>query len=391
MEENNLEGNSVIHDNFEEVPRKKVIEFKPPLYRQRYYFVKNLVNQHKPKKVADLGCGDTSLIWMLKFHSCIELLVGVDIDEDKLQWKGSKLSPFMGDFLSPRDLNLTITLYHGSAVERDSRLLGFDLITCIELIEHLDSEDLTRFPKVVFGYLSPSMVVISTPNSEFNPLFPAVTLRDADHKFEWNRMQFQTWALDVANRYNYTVEFTGVGEPPAGAEEVGYCTQIGIFQKNGTEATETCASEQCREHIYKAVFTASYPSLQQKRFRQLVLINEVFREIQSMRRKFVQSLKPEDERELDHKSKATGHSKTCIALVGPVFTEAEKTNIEKSPKPFCVGNKFYVPLERLLAYPKVNRLCDNIEALKTLIADSVRLNSDGSAVKVDLTDEVDNY
>lgn len=60
-------------------------------------------------------------------------------------------------------------------------------------IEHLDSEDLARFPDVVFGYLSPAMVVISTPNSDFNPLFPAVTLRDSDHKFEWNRKQFQTW------------------------------------------------------------------------------------------------------------------------------------------------------------------------------------------------------
>ncbi|XP_004620071.1 small RNA 2'-O-methyltransferase [Sorex araneus] len=391
MEQSDLECNNVTDGNFEEVAGKKVIEFKPPLYRQRYYFVKNLVNKHKPKKVADLGCGDTSLIWLLKFHSCIELLVGVDIDEDKLQWKGSKLSPFMGDFLSPRDLNLTITLYHGSAVEKDSRLLGFDLITCIELIEHLDSRDLARFPKVVFGYLSPAMVVISTPNSEFNPLFPTVTLRDSDHKFEWSRMQFQTWALDVANLYNYSVEFTGVGEPPIGAEEVGYCTQIGIFRKNFTKSATLCQSEQHGELTYKAVFTAIYPSLQQKRFRQLVLTNEVFREVQSMKHTFVQSLKPQDEGAFCDKSKDAGLSRACVTLLGPVFTEAEKTNIEKSPEPFCIGNKFYVPLERLFAYPKVNRLCDNIEVLKTLIAGSVGLNSDGSAVKVDLLDEEESF
>lgn len=57
----------------------------------------------------------------------------------------------------------------------------------------------------------------------------------------------------MANLYNYSVEFTGVGEPPAGAEDVGYCTQIGIFQKNLAKATETCFSEQHGEHIYKAV------------------------------------------------------------------------------------------------------------------------------------------
>lgn len=60
-------------------------------------------------------------------------------------------------------------------------------------IEHLDSEDLAKFPEVVFGYFSPGMVVISTPNSDFNPLFPASTFRNSDHKFEWNQTQFQHW------------------------------------------------------------------------------------------------------------------------------------------------------------------------------------------------------
>lgn len=60
-------------------------------------------------------------------------------------------------------------------------------------IEHFDSEDLAKFPEVVFGYMSPAMIVISTPNSEFNSLFPSAVFRDSDHKFEWSRMQFQTW------------------------------------------------------------------------------------------------------------------------------------------------------------------------------------------------------
>ncbi|XP_062962359.1 small RNA 2'-O-methyltransferase [Cynocephalus volans] len=383
MEDKNIQCNSVVDGNFEEVSREKVIQFKPPLYKQRYQFVKNLVDQHEPKKVADLGCGDTSLIRLLKVYPCIELLVGVDIDEDKLRWRGDKLSPFMGDFLKPRDLDLTITLYHGSAVERDSRLLGFDLITCIELIEHLDSGDLARFPEVVFGYLSPAMVVISTPNSEFNPLFPIVTLRDSDHKFEWNRMEFQTWALCVANCYNYSVEFTGVGEPPAGAESVGFCTQIGIFRKNGGRATESCVSEQHHQHVYKAVFTTSYPSLKQERFLRLVLVNEVSQQVESLRVRYLRRLKEQD-RESGNEPKDTGCSETHIPCFGPVFTEDEKARIEKSPKPFCVGDKFFVPLQRLLAYPKLNRLCAEEEMMRSVIADSVDLSVDGSAVVVDL-------
>lgn len=50
-----------------------------------------------------------------------------------LYFCSDKLSPSIGDHLGPRDLDLSIVLYRGSAVEKDSRLLGFDLITCIEL------------------------------------------------------------------------------------------------------------------------------------------------------------------------------------------------------------------------------------------------------------------
>uniref|UniRef100_A0A671FKU5 Small RNA 2'-O-methyltransferase n=1 Tax=Rhinolophus ferrumequinum TaxID=59479 RepID=A0A671FKU5_RHIFE len=363
-----------------QVPIKRIIQFSPPLYRQRYNFVKNLVDQHKPKKVADLGCGNALLIQTLKCHSCIELLVGVDINKDKIGSCG--LSPFFGDYLSPRELNLSIILYHGSAVERDSRLLGFDLITCIELVEHLEPRDLADFPQVVFGYLSPAMIVISTPNSEFNPLFPAVTLRDSDHKFEWNRKQFQTWASDVANLYNYSVEFTGVGEPPAGAGNVGYCTQIGVFRKIGAKATESCIAGQHDEYVYKMVYSISYPSLQQKEVRKYALVNEVSRQVQCLRRGYVISLKILQ----DDASERLSDS-GLITFSGPVFTELEKTNIEKSPKPFSFGNKFYVPLERLFAYPKVNRLCDNVDTMRALIADTMKLNRDGSAVKVDLHDE----
>ncbi|XP_016073656.1 PREDICTED: small RNA 2'-O-methyltransferase [Miniopterus natalensis] len=380
---NNKEGNSAVDGNFD-LPIKKAINFSPPLYRQRYSFVNDLVNRHKPKKVADLGCGNASLIQMIKSHSCLELIVGVDINIDKIGSQRCRLSPFSGEYLSPRDLNLSITLYHGSVVERDSRLLGFDLVACIELIEHLDSEDLARFPEVVFGYLSPAMIVISTPNSDFNPLFPAVTLRDSDHKFEWNRKQFQTWALGVANFYGYSVEFTGVGEPPEGAGNVGYCTQIGVFQKIGAPATRSGAAEQCDRHVYKIVYSVSYPSLQQKEVRKLALANEVSRQVQSLRHRYVSSLRIlRNGHEHGHRLSDTG----LVTFSGPVFTELEKLRIEKSPRPFCFGNKLYVPLERLLAYPKVSRLCGDVATMRALIGDTVRLSSDGSAVKVNLRDE----
>ncbi|KAM6217109.1 small RNA 2'-O-methyltransferase [Rhynchocyon petersi] len=379
---------SMVDGNFEDLPNA-VIKFNPPLYRQRYHFVRDVVVQHEPKKVADLGCGETSLLWMLKFHQCIELLVGVDINEEKLRWKKYRLSPLIGDYLKPREQTLTVTLYRGSAVERDSRLRGFDLITCIELIEHLEAEDLAKFPEVVFGFLSPTMVIISTPNSEFNPLFPVVKLRDSDHKFEWNRIQFQMWALDAANRYNYSVEFTGVGNPPAWAEDVGYCTQIGIFKKNPTKAVGLCVPEQQGEHVYKMVYTTTYPSLQQKKYRQCAVVNEVISQIHDMRRELLESLKAQSDRDFEAMPEDTDTSEAPFECLRPVLAPLND-KMEKIPKPFCIGNMFYVPLERLFSLPKVKHLCINIEMLKTLIAGTVTLNSDGSAVMVDIYDGRDD-
>uniref|UniRef100_G1TMH4 Small RNA 2'-O-methyltransferase n=1 Tax=Oryctolagus cuniculus TaxID=9986 RepID=G1TMH4_RABIT len=324
MEGEKAQCTNVIGNN-REVPKERIIKFKPPLYRQRYQFVKDIVDQHEPKKVADLGCGDTSLIRLLKVYPCIEELVGVDIDEDKLRWRGDQLSPFMGDFLKPRDLDLTITLYHGSAVERDSRLLGFDLITCIEL------------------------------------------------------------ALFVANRYGYSVEFTGVGDPPAGAESVGFCTQIGIFRKNEERAAESRVSERHDEHVYKAVFTASYPSLQQERFLRLVLVNEVSRQVESLRLKHLRRLR-EGEGLLGIQPPENDSN---FPSFGPAFTDVEKARIENSPKPFVAGRKFFVPLRRLVAYPKLHRICPNEDVMRSLVDDCISLSSDGSAVVVDLHDHYD--
>ncbi|XP_006197558.1 small RNA 2'-O-methyltransferase isoform X1 [Vicugna pacos] len=382
MEENHLECNSVVDGNVEDVPDKKVIKFNPPLYRQRYEFVKNLVAQHEPKKVADLGCGDVFLLRMLKYQKCLEELVGVDINEEKFKWHGCKLSACVGDHLYPRELDLIITLYQGSVLEKDCRLVGFDMVTCIELIEHFDSEDLAKFPEVVFGYMSPAMIVISTPNSDFNSLFPYSDFRDLDHKFEWSRMEFQTWALDVANRYNYSVEFTGVGEPPSGAEDVGYCTQIGIFHRKA-QATEPDISEQQGQHVYQVAYTTSYPSLQQIKYRRRVVVYETYREVHRMRRKYKMGL-TWCELEADPEDSDNPRRKFTSDLPSPQpLKEAEKST-EMTPKPFCIGDKFYVPLERIIAYPKVKHLCGNVEELRALIADAVELNCSGSAVQVDL-------
>ena len=53
---------------------------------------------------------------------------------------------------------------------------------------------LEKVPQSLFGSVHPKTVVLSTPNADFNVLFPDLRgFRHHDHKFEWTRQQFQSW------------------------------------------------------------------------------------------------------------------------------------------------------------------------------------------------------
>ena len=86
-------------------------------------------------------------------------------------------------------------LVQGSIAECDIRLEDVDAVTAIELIEHLTPDILEKFPQTVFGQMKPKIVIITTPNKEYNVLFEHFEgpFRHWDHKFEWTRSEFQNW------------------------------------------------------------------------------------------------------------------------------------------------------------------------------------------------------
>ncbi|XP_053106337.1 small RNA 2'-O-methyltransferase isoform X3 [Hemicordylus capensis] len=362
------------------------IKFTPPLYKQRYQFIIQLVSKHKPKKVADLGCADCRLLWMLKFCNCIEVLVGLDISEEVMKEKISvlfnfsasryTLSPLPGDYLQPSERALTVTLHQGSVAHKDPCMLGFDMVTCIELIEHLEAKELEKFPEVVFGFMSPAMIIISTPNSEFNPLLSVTLFRHPDHKFEWNRAQFQNWALDTAAHYGYRVEFTGLGVPPPG-KDVGFCTQIGVFVRNDLKNREPDKFEKCREHAYKTVFKAVYPSLKDEKYLQNAVVGEVFRTAQLIARRIL-DCKISNPVEIE----PSLQPQHCFLKYLEHFPLAEKDN--RSMEPFINGSTVSIPLEKIFSFPKVHHLCGTFETLTKLITGKVTLSKDGTAVLIDV-------
>jgi hypothetical protein len=73
--------------------------------------------------------------------------------------------------------------------------------------------------------------VLTTPNSEYNSKFPTLAagkFRHRDHRFEWTRSEFQSWANAVCERFSYKVEFDNIGDVD---ENLGAPTQMAIFRK----------------------------------------------------------------------------------------------------------------------------------------------------------------
>lgn len=178
--------------------------------------------------VVDLGCGEGRLLQRLLKKGRFTRLTGVDPDLANLERAGARLHlEDAGDKMRER-----VTHLQGSATLPDSRLVGRDAIALVEVIEHLEPEGLENLEEAVFGVARPRAVVLTTPNRDYNelfPSFPAGAMRHPDHRFEWSREELRTWAEGVCARRGYAVELGSWGlEDP----EKGGTTSTAVFRRD---------------------------------------------------------------------------------------------------------------------------------------------------------------
>ena len=179
------------------------------------------------KRVLDLGCGEGRLLGMLLPYAGFEEVVGVDVS----YWSLEKAQQRLRLDRMPERVAKKLKLLHGSLVYRDARLAGFDAAAVVEVVEHLDVPRLAAFERVLFEFARPSTVVMTTPNREYNALFPTLPvgkLRHKDHRFEWTRAEFAAWGEGVAARHGYSFTRTDIGPLD---ETAGAPTQMGVFQR----------------------------------------------------------------------------------------------------------------------------------------------------------------
>jgi 2-polyprenyl-3-methyl-5-hydroxy-6-metoxy-1,4-benzoquinol methylase len=107
---------------------------------------------------------------------------------------------------------------------------GIEFIALSEVIQQISDRD---WIANVFK-LNPDILVVTTPNREFNVNYPDILLcenglRDPEHAFEFTQSEFIDWARERAGRSNYAVDILPLG--PADTAH-GPASLMAVFQKH---------------------------------------------------------------------------------------------------------------------------------------------------------------
>ena len=202
------------------------LERKISLHEVRLETVEAKILECGAQRVIDLGCGEGKLLRRLLKQWQLKEIVGVDVAVRTLEIAAKRLKlDELPSFQASR-----IKLLHGSLMYRDRRFEKYDVAAIVEVIEHLDEPRLSAFERVVFRHARPRVAIVTTPNSEYNvmwPTLPAGKFRHADHRFEWTRAEFNTWCDSIAERFGYSVELFPIGPEE---ENIGAPSQMAVFK-----------------------------------------------------------------------------------------------------------------------------------------------------------------
>lgn len=205
-----------LDDRTDDEPEAEVDHRSRPLNALRHEAVLAALREVGARSVIDLGCGPGQLLARLLDEASFERVTGCDVSTGSLRAATRRLRT---DRMSERQAE-RLTLFQGALTYTDDRFAGYDAAVLMEVVEHVDPARLPALERVVFGDARPGAVVVTTPNREYNDLYPdlrpgpdgAAPMRHPDHRFEWDRAELAAWADRVGSTYGYRVEHRGVGD-----------------------------------------------------------------------------------------------------------------------------------------------------------------------------------
>jgi ubiquinone biosynthesis O-methyltransferase len=118
--------------------------------KARYDIVLNIIREEKPSKILDVGCGDGALTYLMSMDG--PKVVGIDTSPLAISYARQMT----------RSLNSQLEFVVGSALQIPFGDAAFDIVTAIDIIEHMDKPD--DMIKECRRAVKPGgLVVLSTP------------------------------------------------------------------------------------------------------------------------------------------------------------------------------------------------------------------------------------
>ncbi|XP_029649715.1 small RNA 2'-O-methyltransferase-like [Octopus sinensis] len=337
----------------------KFTGFGIPLNVQRYEAVRKELGKENVESCIDFGSSECRVIDQFSQIASLKQLALVDLDRNTLVANLHRLTPRLMHY--SRSVQLTVNVYEGDVTKYDSRMKNYDAITMIELIEHLIPEDLKKCCNTVFNQLRPKLVVVTTPNCQFNVVFgmTAGEMRHWDHKYEWTMAEFQSWGDEMCTSFGYKVEYSGVGVTDL-VPDVGFCSQIAVFKRE--EGFLSKPSVDLHQEVYKYITKIDFPFTTEES-KQNILSESV--------KYYLRKYACDWNILGDHPEELDGRG-------------LEETNDSNSVK---------VPLSELMLYSSVWENCKDRKALGDfLLSSGYTLSSDGESVLVEkIQFESNNY
>lgn len=221
------EGADAEDDDARAEEPEEMLEKPIRLHDLRLDRVADVLKSARVARVLDLGCGEGKLIGRLIKERGITEIVGVDPSLRSLETAARRLRLDQAGEAKRNRLKLQM----GSLTYADRRWQGFDAATLVEVIEHIDPARLSALERSLFGDAQPDLVIVTTPNRDYNAMFEDMEegrLRHPDHRFEWTRAEFQAWGNRVAKTYGYEGRFEPIGPID---ETHGAPSQMAVLQR----------------------------------------------------------------------------------------------------------------------------------------------------------------
>ena len=145
----------------------------------------DLLHEMRPTCLADIGCGEASLLQRVldgNVPSTLSRLVGMDVGLRALKRGAKKLRTAHAHLVSSGAAGRvpSVQMLRGSLADVDAARLTVghgpdalarippDVLTLVEVVEHLDPPELHALGPALLGRCAPRALIVTTPNKEYN-------------------------------------------------------------------------------------------------------------------------------------------------------------------------------------------------------------------------------